>query len=439
MECTPLPGKLSEEESISLFYQHVDWLKMENGDPPDLTRVTYHGDLQKAWDFRKARLQTADLRGALLAGANFSQAHLKEARLEWAHMEGANLSSAQLQAATLAYAHLEEATLRGASLANARLDGASLANANLDEADLTQANLSSAHLENAKIIGANLVEANLVDANFEGADLAASNLAGAALWGTNLSRADLRGVQGLLLNSTVVRHARFSPWASDPWSVLRRNYTGGKFLFHLLFLVMFLLVYGVKIMFWVGVNQGQVALVSEQNKLNAELKELAIELQSQNDILAKQNGIKIPKLKALVDKVADNLKITVQPCLAKECVKQSVAAALVRWHDGWLFWATALAIVTYNCLRGVMTWIMTPLRDEEERSGHTPPYGFGPPIRGRWTARYAWDWLWARLEVYGWLIYCHRVATVLLWVSVGSLLFHGWNILFNTDVWLPQR
>lgn len=439
-EYNKLPGKLSAEESIPLFHQHVEWLKLRNGTSPDLSQITYHGDLS-TWDFREARLETADLRGALLEKANFQGAHLDKARLESTHLEGANLSGSHLREANLECAHLEQAILDGAHLEKARLAGAHLDMANLHKAVLIEADLRYAHLQKATIYAAHLEKANLGKANLEEADLSASHLNGAALWGANLTRANLSRVTGLLLDSTVVRHARFSPWAQDPWSVLRRNYTGGKFLFHLLFMVSFILIYAAKVMFWVGINHAQVALVSVQTQTNADLEKLANELKSQGERLQQQSAaLAFPMLKQLTDDLSKNLHVRLEPCLAEKCVQQSVLAALVRWHEDWPFWLTALAIITYNILRGVLTWIMTPLRDEEERSGHTPPYRFETRGKTQPLSHYVWLWFKARREVYGWLIFCHRwIVRPLLVIAVGSLMFHGWDILFNTDVWLPRR
>ena len=54
------------------------------------------------------------------------------------------------------------------------------------------------------------------------------------------------------------------------------------------------------------------------------------------------------------------------------------------------------------------------LRDAEERSGYSP----------------AWN-------EYRWCFYAHRAMQVLFLVAVASLLWHGWELLVQTEVVLP--
>jgi hypothetical protein len=86
---------------------------------------------------------------------------------------------------------------------------------------------------------ADLTEADLTGANLSGADLSGADLSGATLVNTNLSEAKLHEVSGMILDSTFIRNARFSPRATDPWSILRRSYTGPKLFFHILLFVAF--------------------------------------------------------------------------------------------------------------------------------------------------------------------------------------------------------
>lgn len=132
---------------------------------------------------------------------------------------------------------LEKVDLNGAQLEGAILNGAQLERANLDRAQLKGANLIGAQLE-----GASLIEAQLE---------------GSRLGSANLSNANLRGCTGLHFDNTNILHASLTsrpgkffngllPWfiynpVTDPWSELRRAYTGPNFLLTLLALITFML------------------------------------------------------------------------------------------------------------------------------------------------------------------------------------------------------
>jgi len=73
------------------------------------------------------------------------------------------------------------------------------------------------------------------------------------------------------------------------------------------------------------------------------------------------------------------------------------------------------------------------MRDEEERSGISPPHraeGNTPHVKflrwlqGGWADSYAWLWL------------PHKAVTILFVIAVGSFIFHAMNWLALV-VWLP--
>ena len=174
------------------------------------------------------------------------------------------MQKANLQGANLLFANLKEASLVGADLRAASLQGAYLLRADLSAADLRGADLGGARLG-----GGNLFEADLRGADLSGADLAGANLKGAVMGRANLDRADVQGVRNLVLDSTDVRNTRFSARAGDPWSILRRAYTGPKLFFNLLLLTAFLLPYVMKTFGWVGANRVQEEVRSTVEKLQA--------------------------------------------------------------------------------------------------------------------------------------------------------------------------
>ncbi|MEM9552652.1 MAG: hypothetical protein AAGC60_00210 [Acidobacteriota bacterium] len=115
--------------------------------------------------------------------------------------------------------------------------------------------------------------------------------------------------------------------------------------------------------------------------------------------------------------VANNLETTADPnaqavaqiaerlgqmeaCLAETCKEFYVWEVLLGVDQGVERWMLTVAVLLYNLLRGVLTWKVGPLRDEEERTDTTPA-----------------------LDSYLWLFYLHRVATVLLVVAVVAFAY----------------
>ena len=341
-------------------------------------------------DLRGADLRGADLRGADLRGTQFEKADLRQARFYMAKAQKADFQEACLDGADLHMAVLSEAEFWRASL-----EGADLRGANIRSAKMRRADLSSARLENC-----NLEDADLQRAIFDSAGLRGANLKGANLFETDFSRGDLREVKGMKPNSTLVRQARFSPKAKDPWSALRMNYTGSKLLFHLLFLILFFAPYFARTMMWRGVNSAQETIAAATQ----ELKTVASELSQKEDPTAE-----------VTSKVVSDLS-GIQPCLAEECVEYPVWLLLIGADQRILFMLMAIALLVYNVCRAVLTTMVGPLRDEEERSGHTPP------IKGRFG--------------YGWLVWPHKVVDVLFYVAMASFIIHGVRWM-TTQVLIP--
>lgn len=119
-----------------------------------------------------------------------------------------------------------------------------------------------------------------------------------------------------------------------------------------------------------------------------------------------------------------------------------VGAARGTW-----FWGSAILLLVYNVLRALPTMLVAPMRDEEERSGVAPAYRPSSGVEvtpvarllARLSMRLAKLWWtgYARwTEAYGWLIWPHRVVTVLFWLAVASFAWNAWHWLM-LDVWLP--
>ena len=83
---------------------------------------------------------------------------------------------------------------------------------------------------------------------------------GANLSEVLLDEADIRGARGIVLDSTRIRNARFSPTAKDPWSVLRKSYTGPRLILNYIFLIAFMVPYILKAAGWIGVSRIETAV-----------------------------------------------------------------------------------------------------------------------------------------------------------------------------------
>jgi uncharacterized protein YjbI with pentapeptide repeats len=339
--------------------------------------------------------------------------------------------------------NLDKRTVGGTKLCECNLAGANLRDVILEEADLSEARLMGANVSDAKLRGANLVVARLkgavlcrvnltgaqlVGADLQQADLKVAELTGADMNEANLERADLRGVRGLRLNSTYVRQARFSSRARDPWSVLRRGYTGPKLFFNILFLAAFLMPYVVKTAGWVMLNRTQ-----EQIRLGVEkLQGVAGELEAEEHRTAQP-------MRAVLAAVSEQLPIEG----SKRWRESRIWRVVLGVDRGASYWLTAVLLIVYNVCRAVLTWFVGPMRDEEERSGHTPQLR-GLPARSLTSMvrtrgwRGAATWLESWPDAYFWLFRVHQVLRVLFWFAVASFVWHAVSWL-ALPVWIPAR
>lgn len=248
------------------------------------------------------------------------------------------------------------------------LDGATFDGVRLEKATFVQASL-----KNTDLIGCYLDGANFSSANLSGASLSYAKVNGAIFSGANLSNADLTNCEGLRFDDTNILHARLNPrpgnfwqrlnpWfifnpVTDPWSELRREYTGPNFLLTLLLLVAFLFPYIFQIAVWRGVNL-------TQNFLETSL----IKIEDEYQRLVSQNLIAVPNT---LEPTIDGLR-RLDSCLAETCINYKVWQLLIGWHQGWMFTLLTLTIIIYNVIRFYLTQTVSAYRDEEERSGYTP-------------------------------------------------------------------
>ncbi len=324
---------------------------------------------------------------------------------------------------------LRNANLKDAFLLEANLQGADLRDANLQNANLSRINLQDANLRGAKLQGANFVCADLLDANLDranlqganfteavlrGANLRGAKLRGATLYRAYLQGADVRSVVDLRLNNTLVKDALFSTLAPDPWSVLRRTYTGPKFTFQLLALIAFALPYIGKTAFWSFVNRAQGYTQGLLETIRLRAQEQGID-----DLKISELGLSPEKITPL------------SQCLSEVCQQRSVWQLMLGVDQNSLYWMLPLTLIVYNVLRGGLTYFVAPMRDEEERSGYSPHW-VGEGLHAKPPMLYHKTW-WQGYRV---LYYVHRVVFVLGFIALAAFLYNAWHWL-GQPIYLP--
>ncbi len=434
-------------------------------------------------------LREANLRGADLSRSNLSGANLRLANLSGTNLRGANLSEAKLRAADLSEADLRETKLNEANLSGANLSGADFSLANLSGAKLSGAdlsrvefsvtNLSHANLSHANLSHANLSKANLSKANLSGAKLDQSDLTGANLTGANLNQSDLTGALlysmrisrygdggrklrsiiiriwptklWFLLDRTHIANTRFDASSRDPYSILRRTYTGPKLTFVFFFSVLALLPLIGHAVFWSTVSQTEARLIpiavdaveetadclrkSEDQEVLQwvrqadktvsvlrksplvkgkwkgqvnDLQRLVDTIQRGHEVIRKRRQQFIENTATLqqLDEAASwkmqaqTLLQAVSPQGGVTMEERRVWELVLGVKHGLFKTALTLALLLYNFARALLTYRMSSLRDNEERTGDSPA------LRQYW-------WLWR----------VHQVASSVLYVSVVSGLW----------------
>ncbi len=394
------------------------WRKENPGEIPDL----------KGADLNGADLRFANLSGANLSGANLIWANLRRTVLFRANLSGASLSNVDLRLANLLEAKLQKADLRSARLKCANFYMANLRGAQLSQAELQKVDLRGANLRGAKLGRADLSNAKLGGADLRRANLMFASLENTSLIGTNLQGADLRRARGLILSGTLVKGTQFQASANDPWSVLRRIYSGPRLIINLLLLVAFLIPYGAKVLFWIAVNRMQIfseAAVGEQASV----------------------------LGMDADKVSNFSR-----CFAEHCDPMPVWELMLGVDKGWSFWTLAIALILYNTLKTFLTLRVSPMRDEEDWSGYSPHWTacrdasaaeIQEHVLPNWTPNCIsdlipnsfWIWYWKKTfwaRGYRFLFWVHQYFVRWVFaVAVIALAYNAWGWL-SRIVWIPD-
>jgi uncharacterized protein YjbI with pentapeptide repeats len=430
----------------------------------DLSDAVLSGSSLRGADLRGCHLSAANLRGARLDAAKLNDCVLHEADLREASLVQADVSQAQLVGAQLAgaslvkaaadHANFSEATLTSADLSScsakrskferARLVNATLAAMIAPETNFTDAKLNEANCQGTDFNGAVLTQADLTAAqlqrsdlsraNMDDADLRGSDLDLATLKGARLRNADLRDVRNLRLDGQFIRLARFDPNSPDPWSVLRRTYTGPRMFLNLLLLVAFLAPYCARTLGWWSVHLAQEHLAIPSTYVT----------RSNATPVGPITGSWDPTSGPL-DELADDLPMLYE-IQRDEGVDRRLWQLLIRWDDGFWYAASSFLLISYNLLRLLLTGHLSLLRDAEERSGYAPKWDIYKRPEGELETGFSPRGMLSQLNrrrlalaiSYGWAWHVHRRFLIVMYgVALASFVVHAFVWLFLTNVTIP--
>lgn len=236
-----------------------EWNEWRGKNPDEL--VFLDGATLENVNLREVNLQGAYLRnanfsGADLVGSNFCGSRIQDANFSGASLHLANLTgtrgngSTKFNKAELFKADLRDSKIVQGDFSRANLEAANCWGADLRVAKFLHARLEDANFSEAKLESANFRKAYCRNTNFSNSDLKYSkiinvvltnaNFRAAYLFGAKLDGSDLTDCRGYKLDANSIKSTIFAPMAKDPYSVLRRTYTGTMFTL-VLFFTMFAL------------------------------------------------------------------------------------------------------------------------------------------------------------------------------------------------------
>jgi uncharacterized protein YjbI with pentapeptide repeats len=339
--------------------KYKDWI-------PNLERANFSSLDLSHINFEETKLFGANLQGAYMCLANLNNADLRESNFRQANLVGIKLRGAQLQSANLEGANLEGAELQKASLVYCQCNGANFDGANFEDAALINANFQKADFKSSHLKGANLGGSDFRESKFRWANLDVINLIFA-----DFRASDLRNTNNIRFDETLIEGTLLSPNSNEPWTVLRREYTGSKLLFHLLLLVLFLIPLASKTLFWNVVSEGQVVL---------------------ND----------PAINELPERFVLSLLV-------------GMPGSQEAWASPQSIWFVVnLLIISYNAARMLLTVNVGHMREELESTGTSPMYhkDFPRPTSfGRIVEGFKFV---TKSESVDWLVWIHGKAQWLL-------------------------
>ncbi len=390
--------EISDDELNKTIKNHLKWKETngKEGEIADFTNVLIKGkdlsylELNEAI-FKRASIEDVNLEGTILIEANMDGALINRTNLKYSDLCKTDLINAIILESNFEEAFLKFMNISNTNCLNCNFSKALLQSANFENSCINNSNFKKSfpihtNMKNADLSVSNFESANLAGSNLENAKLYHSNLNNTILNDANLTKADLRHVKGLALDSNFISNTRFSYNANDRWSKLRRAYTGPMFFLHLLILLSFFSPYVLKAMMWYGVSQTEHQI----SEFNSNLTKIVEQNSNNNQDVTNQ---KINNLLIEVDKLLPNEE--------NGWRKFSIWQVLLAVDKGILFWALTLVLIFYNILRGLMTYRISLLRDEEERSK------FSPAKKDYWN-----------------LYYLHYVIKTMMVIAFCSFLYH---------------
>ena len=297
--------------------------------------------------------------------------------LEGADLRGNDLIGANLSSTNLNGALLSDTTLKHTSFFDAELKGADLAGADLTGADLTHATLSDANISQSY-----LTDTRLYKAELNNEDLSYSYLRGAKLYGANLEGANLYEAEEYVLSRNYVRGTRLNTPSKDPWSILKKKYTGSTMIWTILALLAAFTPYLAKALYWTAFNRYQI---SSGNTLD---------------------------------------------CYSSDCF--SVLELILGLDRELHYLIVPLTLILYNLLRGLVTLMVAKMKDEEDISSYTPTWIYIDEKKSDYTEEHSVLWRGYR-QIYS----LHKVIYLLGVTATIAFIYNAYYWL-SQIVWLPK-
>jgi uncharacterized protein YjbI with pentapeptide repeats len=318
----------------------------------------------------------AELDRAASADLQVSNVNLRGVDLrsiKWPDQSTITLKNCDFTNANLSHDH----TSPGSSLPGTIFDECTFQQTDLTGANLigtrfeSACNLHGAILRDAVATGAEFLNADMKDVDATNAVFLRSRFTGSQLQDATLDLADLRYAEGLRLDQTRTRGAKFSKRSENPWSKLRRVYTGPRLILNLLPVMIFVATLAVK-------AYALYLLAILEGGLGAEA-------------------------------IAAYCK---RP--ATFCQNSTVLGVLSGYRAGWLEFLFVTFAASYNLMRFGATVVVSGLREAEDQSGVSPPYK--TTHRSNLISWYSDNSYWLPEQVHNLLQYL-QVGMYLLFVS----------------------
>ncbi len=336
-----------------------------------LTTVNNYQLARKCGEPERLRLKDTKLREFDLRDVDLAEIDFANRDLSGADLSGTKLMGSSWTTCQFGLANLKDAQLQGATFGS----GCNFEGATLNGCAVYRASFSASNFHNAKAVGA----------NFDYVDFGNSPLTN-----MDLTRASLDNASNYLLDRAVVRDTRFSAHATDPWSQLRRTYTGPRFVLNLSLLITFVL-----------------------------------------SLVAKAFAYQILVLIEAAPGLADGIEAY---CRIHTCEYVRIGDVLLGFHDGAEFFV--ISSLVYNLLRFVLTFGVSALREQEERSGRSPAYDPPPMLDNR---RRPTHWLRHFRQYYRWMHGVHCWLMFPLWIIVMISFFDALYGLATEVIQLPNH